>query len=444
MVKIPKKLIVITTLVIVGIILISIFAVTTQNEITNINKDIEEITDKPLSIKILSDSSSGTDPLTVNFEPLLLNEKGEVRYYWEFGDGNTSNEKNPSYKYEGEGIYTCKLTVEDSESKETAYYNVTVFPNHPPDVKIVVDRTTGFRPVKVNFDAQVFDPEGEDLEFLWELKHPPILAHEKIETFKTKNFSKLFIRNGMYVATLTVTDESGNSRTQYVRIQIQVSKIESNINGLIFFATTFKTTLWPLMESFAGPPLYKFLDSIWLKLPALFQKIIGAALDFFGIEYDPIIPIADLKITDIGEINHSISVNATGGVPIEASISKTIMIKNNDSSNIAKNVYLTLVNPLSNGEEGLADDLEKKELEVSIEVNGISKKLFYDGKYKQSEDCYLIDSLAPGDVFTGDITVTLKEAKDGTFKDNETYSCQLYVYQEKADYVDAIPFTIKT
>ena len=35
-------------------------------------------------------------------------------YHWDFGDGTTSNESNPSHVYEEEGIYTVTLTVHDN------------------------------------------------------------------------------------------------------------------------------------------------------------------------------------------------------------------------------------------------------------------------------------------------------------------------------------------
>lgn len=38
---------------------------------------------------------------------------GEV-FVWDFGDGNTSNQMNPTHIYENEGVYTVKLTVYDS------------------------------------------------------------------------------------------------------------------------------------------------------------------------------------------------------------------------------------------------------------------------------------------------------------------------------------------
>jgi uncharacterized membrane protein len=39
------------------------------------------------------------------------------KWHWDFGDGHSSNEQNPSHKYEKAGEWTVILTVEGSEGK---------------------------------------------------------------------------------------------------------------------------------------------------------------------------------------------------------------------------------------------------------------------------------------------------------------------------------------
>jgi len=425
--------------VVVLIILISIFFVVVQYQLKSITEKEED--KQSLEVTIIADKGSGTSPLKVNFKPLVLNEKGEVRFTWDFGNGITSNEENPTYTYIEEGEYVCKLMIENGNRRQNDSYNIIVLPNNPPDVKIIVD-STGFRPATIKFDAQVFEPEGENVEYKWEIKYPLLLSSEKIEEINEKSFTKKFWRPGNYVATLTVTDESGNSVTEFKRIQISKSQIELFIQSFTFTSVMFKT-IWPIIDPFVGPVLYEFLDDNWLNFPPLVQRLSLFLLNFLGISYDPPIEKADLFIMEIDEINHSTSVNESGAVSTKVSISSPIIIKNNDSSNVAKNVYLTLVDPLSD-EKGLHDEINREELTVSINVGGVTKQLFYNGEYKNYKDCVLIDNLAYGDLFTGEITVTLNNADSGTFKDNEIYSCNLYIYQEKADFVEAIPFEIIT
>lgn len=446
MYQINKKLLVVFVLTIT--ILAAIFVVTTQNEIKSIKKTVEEVKDQPLSVRILADTSYGTSPLTVNFKPLISNNKAEVKYHWEFGNGNTSNEQNPSNTYRENGIFSCKLTIEDTNIKISDSFNVTVFPNNPPKVKIKCS-TTGFRPIKINFDAEVFDPEGEKLEFSWLLKHPPRFGNERKESFSTKNFSKTFILPGRYVAELTVTDESGNQVTDYEIVQVQKSQVELMIQSMKFiFMLTLPSTLsfiWGLI----GYPekLITLLDNNWFKLGPGMQSALSFLLNtILAINYEPPIHKAELAFSEIDDINLSAYVNeATREVEEEASVSSSFTITNIDSENISKNVYIALYNPFSK-EEGLVDEIEKEDLIVSIDEAGgaISNKLFYNGKYTNWVNCFNIEKLAPGDSRTLDLTVLLK--KGGTFTKG-SYECTLYIYQEKsldkAEYVDEVDFTVE-
>ena len=62
---------------------------------------------------------SGTAPLTVQFTDLSLYWNRDdataaiSSWLWDFGDGTTSAEKNPSHTYARAGLYTVRLTIND-------------------------------------------------------------------------------------------------------------------------------------------------------------------------------------------------------------------------------------------------------------------------------------------------------------------------------------------
>jgi PKD repeat protein len=53
--------------------------------------------------------ASGSPPLSVTFQNFSTGPL--VRYFWDFGDGETSTEKNPIHKYVTEGSYSVELNV---------------------------------------------------------------------------------------------------------------------------------------------------------------------------------------------------------------------------------------------------------------------------------------------------------------------------------------------
>jgi serine protease len=56
-----------------------------------------------------------TNQLTANFTQQASDDKGVTSYQWDFGDGASSAQANPSHSYAQAGSYTVTLTVKDAE-----------------------------------------------------------------------------------------------------------------------------------------------------------------------------------------------------------------------------------------------------------------------------------------------------------------------------------------
>ena len=82
-----------------------------------------------------TDSSTYEMNETVTFTNLSTNSE---TYLWEFGDGETSTEMNPTHLYETYGDMTVKLTCYSKKEKKTSNYSklITIF--HPTELKLVV------------------------------------------------------------------------------------------------------------------------------------------------------------------------------------------------------------------------------------------------------------------------------------------------------------------
>ena len=73
----------------------------------------------PVNATASGNPLSGQAPLIVTFEGNATGGCGPVSYVWEFGDGGTSTEQNPSHEYPAEGQYTATLTVTDSKGTKS-------------------------------------------------------------------------------------------------------------------------------------------------------------------------------------------------------------------------------------------------------------------------------------------------------------------------------------
>lgn len=70
----------------------------------------------------------GCLPFTANFADASESEAGVRTYLWDFGDGSTSSDPNPTHTYNEVGDYQASLVVFDGYQYDTATLEITVFP----------------------------------------------------------------------------------------------------------------------------------------------------------------------------------------------------------------------------------------------------------------------------------------------------------------------------
>lgn len=307
-----KKLIyVFVTLV---IIILAGFATTIYYIQTNyISRRGEEVTG--LFVKAFADKTIGAAPLNVTFSSLLLNFEGTPTYSWEFGDGNTSSEKNPKHNYAKAGTYTCNLTTTDITGKIAATsVDILVTINNPPTVVAMVnlgespraDKPYGLtillrtfmsipiiggqlytkflenlKPASslykiegwITCEAQVTDLEGDEIvNYTWELTQPSItlggIPYWPKFYFVGNNLSTITFplvytyRTGNYEARVNVTDSAGNTRSDSKKFIVGISPLES----LKWTIKKVWDSFWGI--NFNGKPSYtqKILLLIWIIL----------------------------------------------------------------------------------------------------------------------------------------------------------------------------------
>ncbi|RMG32089.1 MAG: PKD domain-containing protein [Bacteroidetes bacterium] len=89
-----------------------------------------EVEELPLPAAEFS-ANRGPAPLTVQFTNL---SQSGTEFLWEFGDGNTSTEQNPTHTYETPGLYTVSLTVRNAGGCENRLQLGTVEVLEPAEI----------------------------------------------------------------------------------------------------------------------------------------------------------------------------------------------------------------------------------------------------------------------------------------------------------------------
>ncbi len=132
-------------------------------------------------------------PVTVNFKDTSASS---VKWDWNFGDGQTSNIKAPSYTYTTNGNYNVQLTATDAEgcvNKVSKPISIT-----KPDIKILKNGTDNGCPgFSMQFAA---DKPGEIKNYKW--------IFGDGDTSSAVNPSHTFSKVGVYTVVLNYTTQS--------------------------------------------------------------------------------------------------------------------------------------------------------------------------------------------------------------------------------------------
>jgi uncharacterized protein (TIGR02145 family) len=145
--------------------------------------------------------TSGTAPLSVNFTDQSANNP--TSWLWEFGDGTTSNERNPQKTYNATGTYTVKLTATNSHGSNAHTKNNFITVNaagSAPVAAFTGNPTSGTAPLTVSFtDQSTHNPTS----WLWEFGDGT--------TSTQRNPQKTYNTAGTYTVKLTATNAHGSN-----------------------------------------------------------------------------------------------------------------------------------------------------------------------------------------------------------------------------------------
>jgi len=139
---------------------------------------------------------------TIQFLDESVDLDGFITFWsWDFGDKNTSNQKNPTHRYADDGMYTVTLEITDdlgvaaNKSHEINVLNVrpNAYLNYDPAVPTDLQN--------VSFTDESVDLDGYISSWSWEFGDG--------NTSKLKNPFHTYADDGVYDVTLNVTDDDG-------------------------------------------------------------------------------------------------------------------------------------------------------------------------------------------------------------------------------------------
>lgn len=122
-------------------------------------------------------------------------------YFWDFGDGNTSTNENPTYSYSAPGTYTASLTASNGVcSDASTTFSITVEPAPPePNASFTVNDAT----ICAGDSIQLTNNSSDATTYVWSSNGGTILSPTDFEPLIS------FTTSGTYNVTLTAIGVGG-------------------------------------------------------------------------------------------------------------------------------------------------------------------------------------------------------------------------------------------
>ncbi len=158
----------------------------------------------PLQPPVAAFTSADQGNQTFQFTDASTSTSGGITVWaWEFGDGGTSDQQNPSHTYTQPGDYTVKLTVTDAGGQNSM--NGAVHVAAPVQLPTASFTSAPSGNLTIQFTDTSVSTNGGITAWAWDFGDG--------QTSAEQNPVHTYAAGGDYSVTLTVTDPGGNNST---------------------------------------------------------------------------------------------------------------------------------------------------------------------------------------------------------------------------------------
>ncbi|OGU38048.1 MAG: hypothetical protein A2X61_16995 [Ignavibacteria bacterium GWB2_35_12] len=180
------------------------------------------ITVIPMKADFTAKPLEGIMPLEVQFTD---KSQGTVSsWFWDFGEGGTSTEQNPTYTFVDEGSYSVVLVVKHSDDSSEVIKDDYISVYKAFGASFTADTNSGVIPLTVHFTDQSF---GNPTSWIWDFGDGG--------TSTEQNPSHVYTTQGIYNVSLTVSDgtkQSTKTKTDFISAYHSTA-VDDESNGLV-------------------------------------------------------------------------------------------------------------------------------------------------------------------------------------------------------------------
>lgn len=206
-----------------------------------------------LKADFIADTLSGGIPLTVNFSDT---SKGTpIAWIWNFGDGNSSTDKNPQHIYTSPGSYKVELEVIDAEgnrnTESKVNYITATDPSAPLSANFISDVNNGVAPLTVQF-TDISD--GNPINWEWDFQNDG-----KVDSI-VQNPTFTFDTAGTYTVSLIASDLSKSDTIKKIGYIVVTDSVDTEV---VNFTSDINSGSPPLTVNFHNITQGDIIAYIW-------------------------------------------------------------------------------------------------------------------------------------------------------------------------------------
>lgn len=156
------------------------------------------------------------------------------KWYWDFGDGNTSIGEIASHNYSSSGTYTVILQVTDDKGKTGSDITTAVIikPNNPPSVPNVSGPIKGFVNIEYLFSIVSTDKDNDKIKYIIDWADGKIDESIFLNSGELYNVSHKWTDPGEYTVNVSAYDSDTVSKID-VKITLDEQDIPEQNNFII-------------------------------------------------------------------------------------------------------------------------------------------------------------------------------------------------------------------
>jgi len=171
-----------------------------------------------------------------------------VSWFWDFGDGNTSDEVYPSHSYDSTGQYHITVIVTDNQGRSDTSKSVAYI-GRAPEKPTIKGPTKGKKRVAYNYTITTIDPDGDDVYYEidrglgWVNEYiGPFASGEKITVKIWFPFEDIY-----YIGVRA--NDTANLWSEWETLEVAISRNKIATNNLLFGLFERFLNLFPILQT---------------------------------------------------------------------------------------------------------------------------------------------------------------------------------------------------